>query len=88
MNRPHFSAILRIAGKGYQLAKYLKRSRVGMRNGMVKSMVEEILALQRKSADNAQHAARKRPLFDVEIQLSDGSTAKVVEPTDFAMVDE
>jgi hypothetical protein len=86
VTRPHFSTILRIAGKGFQLAKYLKRSGVGMRNGMVRSMVEEILDLQREAADSVQRTGKKRPLFDVEIQLGDNGETKVEAPTDFDLV--
>lgn len=42
------SLLLRMAGQGYALAKYLKRSNTGMRNVFIAGHVDGILATQEK----------------------------------------
>jgi hypothetical protein len=44
------SLLLRLAGTGFLLAKYLKRSGIGMKNAIVHGHVQDILSTQERLA--------------------------------------
>jgi len=97
MKRLQLSLILKIAARGYTLAKYLKDSGIGSGSVPVQGLIGEIMDLREHAASLRQHAERK-PIAqaldldhvapDVTIHLKRDGGHTVEPPTGFDIVEK